>query len=174
MIDAKCIYLELRVPLAYETVYDCYVIGLLYNNNVVVAYTTLLTVWLQVCFWMNILQTKCATYNYGLYTQSACLWVWLILTIIHDPIGHHYYTHTFIFDDISSWEEYWPYTIHPIPFTKTHCHLKPLCFLWLTFIILTLCCLSLSLLFSFIALWLLTQCHGAKNVRLKLLSMIQN
>ena len=48
------------------TPYD--VIGLLGNNKSMVAYTSLLTTWLQVCFWMNILQRNCATYDWFMYT----------------------------------------------------------------------------------------------------------
>ena len=80
----------------YQLSDTCYVIGLLCNNKDVVAYTTLLTATLQVCFPMNILQTYCTTYDNYLYTQLACICVWLILIIIHKPIGHQYFTHTLI------------------------------------------------------------------------------
>ena len=55
------------------------VIGLLGNNkDAVYYYTTLLTAFIPVCFCLNMFQTNCTTYDYSLYTQPACLWVWLI------------------------------------------------------------------------------------------------
>ena len=74
------------------------IIDLLSINKGIVAYTILLTALLQVYFWINTLQTDCATYDYGLYIQLACLWTWLILIIIHDPIGHQYFTHMCMLD----------------------------------------------------------------------------
>ena len=41
-----------------------------------------------------------ATYDYDLYFQLACLWVWLILIIINDPIGHNYYISMYMLDVI--------------------------------------------------------------------------
>ena len=38
-----------------------------------------------------------------IYTQLTCLWVWLILIIIYDPIGYHHYTYMSMFDIIYQW-----------------------------------------------------------------------
>ena len=96
----------------------CYVIDLLCNNKDVAAYTTLLTAWSQVCFWMNILHTMCTTYGYGLYTQLVYLWAWLILIITHDPTCHQYYSHMYMHDIIYWWGEHQSYvnSYHYIPF----------------------------------------------------------
>ena len=42
-------------------------------------------------------------YDYGLYTHLACLLAWLILIIIHDPVGHQYYTHMHMLEIIYQW-----------------------------------------------------------------------
>ena len=76
----------------------CDVIGLLCNNKDVVAYTTLLTAQLQVCFCMNMLKTNYATYDYDLYTQLAGLWVWLISIIIMILLVFVIYIHMYILD----------------------------------------------------------------------------
>ena len=60
---------------------QCNVIGFLYNNKDVIAYTTSLAAWLQVCFYMNELWTNvlvmtmlyihnCHTYGHGLFALS--------------------------------------------------------------------------------------------------------
>ena len=50
-----------------------------------------MTACLQVCICMNGFQTNYATYDYSIYTQLACLWTWLILIMIYDPISHYHY-----------------------------------------------------------------------------------
>ena len=86
---------EHKHELQYKHDMLCCVIGLLCNNRDVVAYTALLAAWLEVCFWIYILQTSCATYGYGkqLPNKLANLWAMLILIIMLGPIGHQYYTH---------------------------------------------------------------------------------
>ena len=82
---------------------------------------------------MNILQTNCATYDHGLYTQLACLWAWLILIIMYGPIYHHYYIHMYMLDVIYiDGGMLNSLLLHPLPFTKIHCQPNPQHFLWLT------------------------------------------
>ena len=96
-----CYYGELYLPyyeISTPNTMLCYWHSMQEQN--VVAYTTLLTVWLQVCFWMNVLWSGCTTCDYDLYIQLAYLCAWFILIIIYDPLGHQYYTNTYMHDVI--------------------------------------------------------------------------
>ena len=87
-------------------------------EDAVYYYSTLLTTYIQVYFYLNIFWTKCTTYGYSLYTQLAHLWVWLITSssmtlLVNATIHICTYLQVYISGGNTK-----HLTLYPLPFTK--------------------------------------------------------
>ena len=87
-----------------EQYMQCNVIDLLCNNiDAVYYYTSLLTTYIQVCFCLNVFQTRsCYIWLQLIYMTDMPMGV-ANYTFIYDLIGQHFYTNMYMLVIIYQW-----------------------------------------------------------------------